>query len=136
VRAWEPLAAQRGVTLRHEPAAQPLKVRAVTTAVDQALDALIDNALKFGGSTVTVRVAAEGSGVAVHVVDDGPGLSEEQRRQATERFWRAPTEQNTAGSGLGLPIVAVLVDTSGGRLDLRQAKPHGLEAVLWFPADT
>ena len=44
------------------------------------------------------------------------------------------------GSGLlaaryGLPIVAVLVETSGGTLDLRPAEPHGLEAVLLFPAD-
>jgi hypothetical protein len=37
------------------------------------------------------------------------------------------------GSGLGLPIVTVLVNTSGGRLDLRPATPHGLDAVLWFP---
>jgi signal transduction histidine kinase len=135
ITAWRPLAEQRGVTLRHEPADHPMKVRAVTTAVDQALDALIDNALKFGGTTVTVRVRSAGEQVSVHVIDDGPGLTEDQRRQATERFWRAPTDQNTAGSGLGLPIVAVLVDTSGGRLDLRPTKPHGLEAVLWFPAD-
>jgi signal transduction histidine kinase len=132
--AWQPLAAQYGATLWHDPAGQPLKVRAVTTAVDQALDALIDNALKFGARTVTLRVRPEGDGVAVRVIDDGPGLSEEQRRLATERFWRAPTAQNTAGTGLGLPIVAVLVDTSGGRLELGGAEPHGLEAMLWFPA--
>jgi signal transduction histidine kinase len=135
ITAWQPLAVQRGVVLKHDPAGRPTPVRAVTTAVDQALDALIDNALKFGATLVTVRVRSESDGVAVAVIDDGPGLSEEQRRQATERFWRAPTAQNTAGSGLGLPIVAVLVDTSGGRLDLRAAKPSGLEAVLWFPAD-
>jgi signal transduction histidine kinase len=132
--AWQPLAGSRGVALRHVPAGRPMPVRAVTTAVSQALDALIDNALKFGARTVTLRVLRDGDGVAVHVVDDGPGLSEDQRRQATERFWRAPTAQNTAGTGLGLPIVAVLVDTSGGRLELRAAQPHGLEAVLWFPS--
>ncbi|GIJ47589.1 two-component sensor histidine kinase [Virgisporangium aliadipatigenens] len=133
VAAWRPLADQRGATLRHEPSGRALKVQAVTTAVDQSLDALIDNAVKFGATTVTVRVRPDGDGVAVHVVDDGPGLTEEQRRLATERFWRAPTTQNTAGSGLGLPIVAVLVDTSGGRLELGPAEPHGLDAMLWFP---
>jgi signal transduction histidine kinase len=133
--AWQPLAEQRGVTLRRVPAARPMKVRAVTTAVDQALDVLIDNALKYGATAVTVWVEPDGDRIAVHVVDDGPGLSEEQRRRATERFWRAPTSQNTVGSGLGLPILAVLVETSGGTLDLRPADPHGLEAVLLFPAD-
>jgi signal transduction histidine kinase len=135
VTGWQPLAQQRGVTLRHEPAGQALKVRAVTTAVDQTLDALIDNGLKFGGSTVVVTVRPEGEFVAVRVVDDGPGLTEDQRRQATERFWRAPTDQNAAGSGLGLPIVAVLVETSGGRLELRAAEPHGLDAVALFPRE-
>lgn len=133
VAAWQPLAAARGAVLRHEAARRPMRVRAVTTAVDQSLDALIDNALKFGATTVTIRVRETDDGVAVHVVDDGPGLTEDQRRMATERFWRAPTAQNTEGSGLGLPIVAVLVDTSGGRLDLRPTAPHGLDAVLCFP---
>jgi signal transduction histidine kinase len=139
ITAWLPLAEQRGVTLTRVPAPRPVKVRAVTTAVDQALDVLIDNALKYGATSVTVSVRLEEEGGdakgAVHVVDDGPGLSEEQRRLATERFWRAPTSQNTIGTGLGLPIVAVLVETSGGTLDLRPAEPHGLEAVLLFPAD-
>ena len=136
ITAWQPLAEQRGVTLRRVPAARPMKARAVTTAVDQALDVLIDNALKYGATSVTVSVRpADGDRIAVHVVDDGPGLSEEQRKQATERFWRAPTSQNTIGTGLGLPIVAVLVETSGGTLDLRPAEPTGLEAVLFFPAD-
>ena len=64
----------------------------------------------------------------------GPGLTEEQLRLATERFWRAPDAQNIDGSGLGLPIVAVLVEASGGRLDLLPAEPHGLHARLWLPA--
>jgi signal transduction histidine kinase len=132
VTAWQALATQRGVALRLDGTGQPAKVLAVTTAVDQALDALIDNALKFGAATVTVRVRPAAGGVTVQVVDDGPGLTEEQRKHATERFWRAPTAQNTAGTGLGLPIVAVLVDSSGGRLELSDADPHGLTAELWF----
>jgi signal transduction histidine kinase len=113
----------------------------VATALDQALDALIDNAVKFsaldvdgGGATVTVRVAADDGGVAVHVTDTGPGLTAEHRELATDRFWRAPDAQNIDGSGLGLPIVAVLVEASGGRLDLLPAEPQGLHARLWLPA--
>lgn len=133
ITAWQPMAAKHGATLRRVPALRPMQVRTVTTAVGQALDVLIDNALKYGATSVSVWVRPLDAGIAVHVVDNGPGLSDEQRQKATERFWRAPTSQNTVGSGLGLPIVAVLVETSGGRLDLRAADPHGLEAVLWFP---
>jgi signal transduction histidine kinase len=138
IAAWQPLAVQHSVSLRRVPALRPMTVRTVTTAVSQALDALIDNALKYGATSVSVwvRPSPDGDvdGIAVHVVDNGPGMNEEQRHKATERFWRAPTSQNTVGSGLGLPIVAVLVETSGGKLDLREAEPQGLEAVLWFPS--
>ncbi len=136
VAAWEPLARQRGTVLRYAASQAPVQVTALGTALDQALDALIDNALKFAGpgSRVDVSVHREDGGVAVHVVDDGPGLSEDQRARATERFWRAPSAQNADGSGLGLPIVAVLVEASGGQFQLLPATPHGLDARLWLPA--
>ncbi|GGM59766.1 ATP-binding protein [Dactylosporangium sucinum] len=134
--AWQPVATKKQITLRYVRPPHPLRARAVTTALDQTLDALIDNAVKFSGpgATVTVRPTADEGGVAVHVVDTGPGLSEQQRELATVRFWRAPDAQNVDGSGLGLPIVAVLVEASGGRLDLQPNTPTGLQARVWFPA--
>lgn len=136
VVAWQPAAARRNVTLRYVRPARPVRATAVATAVDQALDALIDNAIKFSGpgATVVIRVAADDGGVAIHVVDSGPGLTAEQRELATERFWRAPDTQNVDGSGLGLPIVSVLVEASNGRLDLMPAQPRGLHARLWLPS--
>ena len=136
VLAWQPVAAKKDITLRYVRPPRALRARAVRNAVDQALDALIDNAVKFSGpeTTVTVRPSADDNGIALHVLDTGPGLTEEQRDLATERFWRAPDAQNVDGSGLGLPIVAVLVDASGGRFDLLPNEPTGLHARVWFPA--
>ncbi len=138
VTAWRPLAEQRHIALRYAATEIPVWTRAVTTALDQALDALIDNALKFSGAggRVDVSVHPEGDGVVVHVVDSGPGLSEQERSRATDRFWRAPGAQNVEGSGLGLPIVAVLIEASSGRFELLPATPHGLDAKLWLPAAT
>lgn len=135
VAAWRPLAAQRRIDL-YRCGADRAMVVAVPTAVGQSLDALIDNALKFAGagSTVRVDVRANSELVALHVIDDGPGLSDEERRHAVERFWRAPDAQNIDGSGLGLPIVLALAEASGGRLDLFAARPHGLDARASFPA--
>ena len=64
---------------------------AVPGAVDQMLDNLIDNAVKASprGSTVTVRAARADGRVEVHVIDQGPGLSDEERRHAFDRFWRS-----------------------------------------------
>jgi signal transduction histidine kinase len=136
VVAWRPLADRRGIALSLRPATGPLPVNAVSTALDQALDTLIDNALKFTPETgrVVLSVAAEDGGASVHVVDTGPGLSEEQRRRATEPFWRAPDAQNIDGSGLGLPIAVVLIEVSGGRIDLLSAPEGGLDARVWLPA--
>ncbi|MFI0796342.1 ATP-binding protein [Micromonospora rubida] len=136
VAAWQPLARHRSVALRLAPVADPVYARTVPTAVDQALDALIDNAVKFSGAggEVTVDVRPADDGVALEVRDTGPGMTLDQLDQATERFWRAPEVQNVDGAGLGLTIVAVLVDASDGRLTMRLAQPRGLVAGLWFPA--
>jgi signal transduction histidine kinase len=134
-RAWSPLTARRDIELVTEVPGEPRYARLVATALDQALDALLDNALKFtpAGGRVDVAVATRDGGVEVTVRDTGPGLSEEQCRQATERFWRAADAQNVDGAGLGLSIVTVLVEASGGSLRLRPGTPAGLEARIWFP---
>ncbi|MEV6347881.1 HAMP domain-containing sensor histidine kinase [Actinoplanes sp. NPDC051851] len=134
--AWRPLADRRGITLVAVLPDGPRPVRLVATALDQVLDALIDNALKFtpAGGTVEVSVAGHDGGVETTVRDDGPGMTAEQCRQAAERFWRAPDAQNVDGAGLGLSIVAVLAEASGGRFALAPAGPRGLRASVWFPA--
>ncbi|MGW3889840.1 sensor histidine kinase [Micromonospora chokoriensis] len=136
VSAWAPLARHRSVTLRLATSDAPVYAQTVPTAVDQALDALIDNAVKFSGAggAVTVIVDRRDDGVSLEVRDSGPGMTESQLRQATERFWRAPDAQNVDGAGLGLTIAAVLVDASDGRLTMRPGESRGLVAALWFPA--
>lgn len=134
--AWEPLARHRSVSLRLAATDAPAYARTVPTAIDQALDALIDNAVKFSGAggEVTVTVGRQDGGIALEVRDTGPGMTASQLGQATERFWRAPEVQNVDGAGLGLTIAAVLADASDGRLTMRAGQPRGLVAGLWFPA--
>jgi signal transduction histidine kinase len=134
VVAWQPLADRRAVELKLVAPAGPLPVSAVATGLDQALDALIDNALKFTIGRVVVSVAEADGGVTVQVTDNGPGLTAEQRRRATEPFWRAPDAQNIDGAGLGLAIAHVLIEVSGGRIDLLPAPGKGLDARIWLPA--
>ncbi|MEV4619709.1 HAMP domain-containing sensor histidine kinase [Asanoa sp. NPDC049573] len=130
VEAWRPLATQRGVALTAEVPADPVPAEAADTALDQALDALIDNGLKFAGAGghVTVSVEAVAGRALVTVRDDGPGMTAEECRLATRRFWRAPNTQNVDGAGLGLSIATVLVEASGGTLTLAPLRPRGLVA--------
>jgi len=133
--AWQAVAAAGGVTLRRDGCASAMAT-AVLGAVDQALDALIDNAVKFAGPGCTVRVVVreEGGQASLAVVDDGPGLPEPDLALAVQPFWRAPAVQNVDGSGLGLPIVASLVRASGGTVEIGPNRPRGLRVQLWLPA--
>ncbi|HEX8867836.1 MAG TPA: sensor histidine kinase, partial [Lentzea sp.] len=69
----------------------------------------------------------------LHVVDNGDGLTEEEREQALHRFWRATKHQNIAGTGLGLAICAELIESAGGSLTLHDAGP-GLDVKVALSA--
>ena len=134
VDLWAALADEQGVTMVAD-AARPLMVRTTPGRLDQVLDNLIENALAVspGGGTITVRAAAAPGGVELHVVDQGPGMSEEERVRAFDRFWRS--ERATAdGTGLGLAIVRRLVESDGGTIELRAAAGGGLDVTVTFPA--
>lgn len=110
--------------------------RAAEVAVDaqdlaEMLGNLMENACKWAGSRVVVRVAAQGAEVAVAVSDDGPGLPEDDRAAALTRGVRL--DERTPGSGLGLAIVADLAGLHGGALDLARGEAGGLRAVLSLP---
>jgi signal transduction histidine kinase len=82
-------------------------------------------------STLQVRVVPAGPWVTLHVIDQGPGLSDEQRARAFDRFWQAPGARS--GSGLGLAITRQLAMASGGIVDLRSAAGGGIDALATFP---
>ncbi|WP_431888122.1 ATP-binding protein [Nocardiopsis alba] len=135
VAAWSPIAERARAELLCE-GRSGVSVRCVEGTLDQALDALIDNALKFGGHGVRIVVRVgepvwEADGreghLDVHVVDDGPGLPEEQLDRATEPFWR---DGGGGGSGLGLSIVVTLLELQGASLSLRPARPNGIDARI------
>ncbi|MEI7622711.1 MAG: ATP-binding protein [Actinomycetes bacterium] len=134
---WQPLASERDVELIADGAG--LRARCSLDMLTQVLDNLIANALEVAPprSTLTINAMTEDSAsgpvVAIHVIDEGPGLSDEQRDRAFDRFWRATNERgDLGGTGLGLAIVKKLVESEGGRVELRRSESGGLDAVLLF----
>ncbi|MCO8273750.1 HAMP domain-containing histidine kinase [Actinoplanes sp. TRM 88003] len=128
---WRPLAAERGITVVAR-AAGPVWASAMPGAIEQILDNLVSNALNAApdGSTIRLTVArADDELVTVHVVDAGPGLPPDQREKALEPFWRAPGAPR-GGTGLGLALVARLVQAGGGQVRLDAARPTGIDAVV------
>ena len=135
--AWGPLAADADVALEVVVAAGTV-VRGVADRLAQIIDNLIANALDAAPSGSTVRVTAgpePSGGVALHVVDEGPGLTPEQRARAFDRFWRASsTRGRFGGTGLGLAIVAKLALAEGAAITLEPAPGGGIDAVVRYPA--
>ncbi|HEY8473822.1 MAG TPA: HAMP domain-containing sensor histidine kinase [Natronosporangium sp.] len=138
VAVWSQAAEQAGVRLLRTGDRRAL-VRAAPQALDQALDALLSNAVKFVGRGHQVLVLVDHPDpqwVDVHVIDDGPGLPTADLAQAAQPFWRAAGHQHVEGSGLGITIADALVTASGGRFDLMPAQPHGLHARIRLVAAT
>jgi signal transduction histidine kinase len=103
--------------------------------LEHALDALLDNALKFGrGSSVEVTARSHEGLVEIRVRDSGPGLPEDELARAGDRFWRSPRHQNVRGTGLGLAITRTLAEESGGSMELSALRPQGLEVLIRLQA--
>jgi signal transduction histidine kinase len=132
--AWRPLADRRGVALAWYG---PPMALGWTDPVGfgSALDAVVDNALKFtpAGSEVRVEVAVRTHEIAVRVADSGPGLDDEELARVGDRFWRSPRHQNVDGSGLGLSIARTLLTAIGGGLEFGPNEPVGLVVTLTAP---
>ncbi|MEU8821682.1 HAMP domain-containing sensor histidine kinase [Actinoplanes sp. NPDC048796] len=132
---WQPLAAERGITLRADVEG-PLPATAMPGAIEQILDNLVSNALNAAPDGSVITLAAAGTApdrVEVHVIDAGPGLPADQREKALEPFWRAPGAPR-GGTGLGLALVSKLARAGGGGVRLDAATPTGMDAVVWFSA--
>ncbi|MFG2141774.1 ATP-binding protein [Streptomyces sp. NPDC048650] len=134
VDSWHPLADDRGVRLTYEghPA---LTGWADPVALSSALDAVVDNALKFTprDQPVTVSVAADGAQVTITVADRGPGLTEDELARIGDRFWRSGRHQNVSGSGLGLSITRALLAAGGAAIAYAPHPPHGLTVTVTVP---
>ena len=109
------------------------RVDAAAELLGALLRNLVENAIRHARSTVAVSLHGGAGEVELCVDDDGPGIAEEQRRRALERFERLG-ERGGGGSGLGLSLSARIAELHGGSLTLA-ASPHGgLRARVRLPA--
>ena len=136
VDTWTAVAEERGVTLIGPSGdGAAIVVRTVPGAIEQILDNLLDNALLVSprgadgdGGTGNVRDLG-----TVTVVDHGPGLSDDDKRDAMRRFWRGDTSR--PGTGLGLAIVDALATATGGSATLGDTAGGGLTVTVTLPLE-
>jgi signal transduction histidine kinase len=138
VEFYQPAAELRGSSLTLASSG-PAPMRGDPVLLAQALGNLIDNALKYtpedGAIVVEVRTAAFESTVEIIVADSGPGIPEDQRPRAVERFYRGDASRGTPGVGLGLSLVDAVARLHGSELRLEDNHP-GLRARIILTQDT
>jgi two-component system sensor histidine kinase TctE len=133
---WVPKALQAGVDLGLDDAgeaAPPIFVQGHALLLREALQNLIDNAIRYAGagSEVTVGVWRDGAFGIVQVADTGPGIPPDLHRAVFERFVRATHEGS--GCGLGLAIVKSIAERHAGHVSLAGLAPHGLQVRIALP---
>ena len=134
VDTWSAVAVGAEVTLELAAPPGPVFVSAVPGGVEQILDNLMDNAITATppGSRVSVIVGRGAGEHELTIADEGPGLSDELKARALDRFWRL--SDSAPGSGLGLPIAEALAKASGGSLTLTDSPAGGLAVTVSLPA--
>ena len=134
--AWSALADERQVTLDvPDDDRSPQTALLAPGDLDQILDNLLANALDAspeGGQIRVELVGTEPGWLELHVIDEGPGMNENDRRRAFDRFWQGAGTQG-GHSGLGLAIVRQLAVRNDASVRLRPAEPNGLDAMLRIP---
>lgn len=102
----------------------------------RALSNLANNACQYGNRCI-VRLQKDARSIRIRVMDDGPGIPEEDMQRVLEPFQRLdPARQrNTSGVGLGIPITVRVVADAGGRLTLSNRREGGLCAQIELPRE-
>ena len=104
-----------------------LTVFADRLALEQVLDNLVSNAIKYGaGAPIVLRATSDGIKARIDVIDSGPGMSEADQARIFGRFERAvrPGERS-AGFGVGLWIVHQLCQAMEGTVSVRSRPGNG-----------
>ncbi|EZP52441.1 ATP-binding protein [Delftia sp. RIT313] len=103
----------------------------------RCLQNLLENALRYGRDA-ELRISDSDDLLRIDVLDQGPGIAQEQLAQVLEPFYRMEASRNagSGGFGLGLSIADAVAKAHGGRIVLGNREGGGLEAVLELPRKT
>jgi len=112
-------------------------VNADPLALQQALQNLVDNAVRYNspGGRIEIRAQVRDACAVIAVSDTGPGIPQAEQGRIFERFYRMDTARSRAagGTGLGLSIAKHLAEAHGGRIELQSEVGRGSTFTLVLP---
>lgn len=124
-------ATRRGPGIHFDVALESTPVMGDASTLERAITNLLDNAVKFSPSNGTIRVfLMDGT---LTIIDQGPGIEEDDLPNIFDRFYRSDKARNTPGTGLGLSIVAHTVDAHGGSVKASNDPDGGARFTMRLP---
>jgi signal transduction histidine kinase len=118
VASYADAAADRGVSLYAARPVPPVRLGVDGDLAARALQPVVENACRYGRSRVTIRVEKSGSRVSYLILDDGPGIADDERDAVFEPGVRGRTAAGTDGAGLGLALARRIARTLSGEVEL------------------
>lgn len=109
----------------------PAAAQADPADIDQILDNLLDNAIRYAPGPIRIGSGVDQGRAALWIRDHGPGIHPADRERVAERFFRGPGAPE-GGSGLGLAIVRELAEGNGGAIEVRGAEDGGTVVEVRF----
>jgi signal transduction histidine kinase len=126
----------RGIVFERD--VRPVAVHADASRLEQIVDNLLSNALRYtdAGGHVLLRVGRRGGHAVVEVADTGIGIAADELPRVFDRFWRSDRSRSraTGGSGIGLAVVRELVEAHGGEVDVESTPGRGTLFRVLLPA--
>ncbi|MDZ4184932.1 MAG: ATP-binding protein [Desulfuromonadales bacterium] len=115
---------------------QPPAILADEVRLTQVIENLLSNAIKYSPQRTLIRMdgSVQDGYFVVTVTDQGPGLTDQQRAQIFDKFYRVDSSNRApSGTGLGLYISRAIVDAHGGTLEVENAPEGGSSFIVSIP---
>ncbi len=121
----------------HVECVENLELLGVTNLIEQAMDNLLSNAVRYGDpdGEITIRGERNGTWTLLSVQDDGPGIAPRHVPRLFERFYRVDTARSreSGGTGLGLAIVKHIAAAHGGHVRVESQLGSGSTFLIEIP---
>ena len=134
VERCQPRANERRLGLKAELPSHEVEAIGDRAKTEQALQAILDNAIKFTErGAVVISAATDGDEVEIAVRDTGPGIPARDLPRIFERFYKVDRARSDSGSGLGLSIARHLLNLQGGSLRAESTPGAGTTMRIRLP---
>ena len=135
IHQLQPIAKEKGITIQED--LEPIfLIELDSVLIHEVILNVIENAIKYSevGGHITVKTQERGHQVEIDVIDQGPGISEADRKRIFDKFYRSSQQETrTKGTGLGLYLVKYFIELHGGKVSLESQTGHGTWVQIHLP---